>query len=136
MSGIYELYRHETDTIQLIEEHFQKRDQLEEQIERLKAAKNSIASYKDSTLRLRSSTAGLMLTENWRGENYVKYQENVREGLTRNLNDYYDKVDDAQDQLNLEIAKLQNEQSNILGYVGALQSWLNDIQTAIRNALN
>lgn len=136
MSEIDELYCHEAETSQQILEQRQKSNELDGKIERLKAAKHTIAAHKDSVKSLRATVAGLMVAERWNGENYTKYQEKVREGLTQGFNDYHNAVDNAQDELNLEIAKLQNEKSSALGCIGDLQSWLNDIQTAIRNYFN
>ncbi|MDD3361671.1 MAG: DUF5082 family protein [Hespellia sp.] len=136
MSDIDALYYQRTMAQRQMQEYQQKCSELDEKIERLRTAKESVASYKNTVRSMRGTVAGYMSVESWKGQNYTKYQEAVRDGLTQGFNEYYNQVDNAQDELNLEMARLQNEKSSTLGWLGNVTSTLNNIQTAIRNALN
>lgn len=136
MEKLDQLYYQQNKAYQQMKEYQAKHDQLDARIQRLKDARDRLASLKDNVSSQRGEAAGLMFADRFKGQNYTQYQENIREGLTQGYNTYYNETDQAQDELNLEIARLQNECNDVLGWIGSVKSWLNDIGTSIRNICN
>ncbi len=114
-----------------------KKSRIEAKIERLKEAKQSIKSQKEevSSKKYDASVSHAFIRE-WKGTRKDEYQAQVEEGLLSGYGTYYNQTDQALDEINDEITRLENEVYEQEGIIGWLHSRVNSLRNTIENLMN
>ena len=85
-----------------------------DKIQRLQYAVKQVDGVKDGLVAMSTRTINLATVENWKGNKFTEYQTEISE-LSSAILSYGLEVDRIHDDMNLELARLQNEESNLQG---------------------
>ena len=85
-----------------------------DKIQRLRYAVKQVDGVKDGLVAMSTRTINLATVENWKGNKFTEYQAEISE-LSAAILSYGLEVDRIHDDMNLELARLQNEESNLQG---------------------
>lgn len=107
----------------------------EEKISILRVAVRQVDDVKDNLQRLSVRTIELANVERWKGNKYSDYQGEVS-GLSSAILSYSMDVDRIHDEMNMELARLENEARNLNGLIGDVVSWINNLCAQIENFFN
>ena len=92
-----------------------------DKIQRLQYAVKQVDGVKDGLVAMSTRTINLATVENWKGNKFTEYQTEISE-LSSAILSYGLEVDRIHDDMNLELARLQNEESNLQGLHGTFRS--------------
>ena len=115
-----------------------------DKIQRLQYAVKQVDGVKDGLVAMSTRTINLATVENWKGNKFTEYQTEISE-LSSAILSYGLEVDRIHDDMNLELARLQNEESNLQGLneesnlqglIGSLASRINVLCARIENFFN
>ena len=111
-------------------------DDLQEQIDRLKAAKKIIAAEKTEYVSLKMNVNNIANGfYQWKGDTYDSFSGDAQDLVTKS-NEYYLKIDDAIDDINSKITELKNRMEENNDIIGWCRSRLRDIGTMLKNFFN
>lgn len=109
---------------------------LQEQIDRLYAAKNAIEHEKEECFSTVGSISAFSLKwYDWQGEQYTSFSENADNYVKKSM-EYYQYIDDVADEINRTITRLEIQQSDSRGLWGWCVSRWRELCTLIENATN
>lgn len=109
---------------------------IEEKVDRLKDAKRALGRCHDDFGDVKKTVKRDIEDHySWEGSQYDRFMSNG-ENLIRFNQDYYDNIDAARDEINLEIARLENEIYRQEGIIGELHSLINSLVHRIENFFN
>ena len=109
---------------------------LQEQIDRLKAAKKIIAAEKTEYVSLKMNVNNIANGfYQWKGDTYDSFSGDAQDLVTKS-NEYYLKIDDAIDDINSKITELKNQMEENNDIIGWCRSRLRAIGTMLENFFN
>lgn len=109
---------------------------LQEQIDRLKAAKKIISPEKRAFVSIKMNIQYIAYgSYQWKGENFDSFNGDVNDFFS-DSNKYYLSIDDALDDINNKITELKNRMDENNDIIGWCRSRLRDIGTMIENCFN
>ncbi len=113
------------------------KDMLQVKVDRLKEAKTQLVQQKDQVWSDKYGTSSdIACAEAWKGTKKDTYQALAEDSLISGYGTYYDETDQALDELNNEITRLENEMYDQDGVIGWLRSHLNSLFHSLENLLN
>ncbi len=110
---------------------------LKAKIERLKKAKLELVSRKEEvrSKKLYASLNHGSVSE-WKGTKKDEYKSQVEEELLSGYGTYYEQTDQALDEINNEVTRLENDIYEQEGIIGWLRSRVNSLANSIENLMN
>lgn len=109
---------------------------LQEQIERLKAAKETISAEKSEYYSVKLDVQKIAYGfYQWKGDTFDSFSDEAQD-LVSHSNEYYLKIDDAIDSINSKITELKNRMEENNDIIGWCRSRLRDIGTMLENLFN
>lgn len=112
------------------------RDAIQDKIDRLKAAKRALSEEYDSFSVVRKTVKNdVQQSYEWQGAKYDLFSA-YGSSLVNANNTYYANLDDARDEINLAISRLENQLYEQEGLMGRLRSLINSLAHRIENFFN
>lgn len=112
------------------------RDQIQDKIDRLKAAKRTLSDEYNSFHDVKRIVEGAVRQDyEWKGGTYDQFY-GCGSALVNANQVYYGNLDDARDEINLEIMRLENRLYEQEGILGQLRSLINSLAHKIENYFN
>jgi len=111
--------------------------QVEDKLARLRSARDGINAYKDQIGDLGQAVRGKEeQKDTWTGVQYNSYNSYATGDFRGSYDQYYAKVDAILDSIYDEITRLENESSDIGGFIGWLGSSINSLWNEIEKLAN
>ena len=120
---------------QRIDNLIKEKESILEKKRRLEAVYKAIDELKDQAKDAKKTDKKVNNKREWKGQNYNKFDHSREEMVTKDKN-YIDIIDDIMDDINIEIAKLENEFNGQSTLIGKLSGQLNILNTKIQNFFN
>ena len=120
---------------QSIENLIKEKESIVEKKRRLEVVYKAIDELKDQAKNAKKTDKKVNNKKEWRGQNYNKFDHSREEMVTKDKN-YIDIIDDIMDDINIEIAKLENDFYGHSTLLGKLSGQLNILDAKIRNFFN
>ncbi len=120
---------------QSIENLIKEKESIVEKKRRLEVVYKAIDELKDQAKNAKKTDKKVNNKKEWKGQNYNKFDHSREEMVTKDKN-YIDIIDDIMDDINIEIAKLENDFYGHSTLLGKLSGQLNILDAKIRNFFN
>lgn len=120
---------------QSIENLIKEKESIVEKKRRLEVVYKAIDELKDQAKNAKKTDKKVNNKKEWKGQNYNKFDHSREEMVTKDKN-YIDIIDDIMDDINIEIAKLENDFYGHSTLQGKLSGQLNILDAKIRNFFN
>ncbi len=120
---------------QRIENLVKEKQNIIEKKRRLETVYKTIDELKDQAKVTKKTDKKVNNKKEWKGQNYSKFDQ-AREEMVGKDKKYIDVVDDIMDDINIEIAKLENDFNGQSTLIGKLSGQLNILNTKIQNFFN
>lgn len=120
---------------QSIENLIKEKESIVEKKRRLEVVYKAIDELKDQAKKAKKTDKKVNNKKEWKGQNYNKFDHSREEMVTKDKN-YIDVIDDIMDDINIEIAKLENDFYGHSTLLGKLSGQLNILDAKIRNFFN
>lgn len=112
------------------------RDSIQDKIDRLKTAKKTLSNEYNSFSDVKKTVKrDVQQKYEWKGSKYNRFLSYGSAIVSANET-YYGNIDDARDEINLEIMRLENELYEQNGLLGQLRSMVNSLAHRIENFFN
>lgn len=112
------------------------RDAIQDKIDRLKTAKRTLSDeYSAFSDVKRTVKSDVQHKYDWKGSKYDQFS-GYGSALISTNQTYYGNLDDARDEINMEIMRLENQLYEQEGLLGQLRSLINSLAHRIENFFN
>lgn len=112
------------------------RDAIQDKIDRLKTAKRTLSDEYSSFSNVKKAVESAARHEyEWKGAKYDQFT-GYGSALVSADQTYYRNLDDARDEINMEIMRLENQLYEQEGLLGQLRSLINSLAHRIENFFN
>ena len=118
-----------------IENLVKEKQNIIEKKRRLETVYKTIDELKDQAKVTKKTDKKVNNKKEWKGQNYSEFDQ-ARDEMVAKDKKYIDVVDDIMDDINIEIAKLENDFNGQSTLIGKLSGQLNILNTKIQNFFN